>query len=442
MRLMIICLLLLMPISAGAQSLTLRQALVSGLEKNPGYLSRVAQSEAVEAAARVAGSQHWPKLSLQENLVRSNEPGNSLFIALNQEQLELSNSADAYNYPPTRSDFETRLQLAVPLYNPDIKYSVRQARSQVRSVQAGLEAAREALAMQIFSAYLDIQRSQAEQQRVTQLLEETSEILRLARERENSGTGLRADTLSAEVQQADSQRQLVSARNQVLLAQHRLGFLIGSEDPVVAIAEPLSVDFITPLEVGKVSDRADLEALKWQIQSAEEVQLQARAAWLPRLQAGASWSHHDEDYPFSDDADSWTVQAGLSWQLFDGMARSHQSAQALALKKSAEESYRQQLRQAQLEQVEAALDAETAERQLVTGRLALEAASEGYQLMLSRYRNGLATMAELLSVQAQLAKIRAGLTAAQIHLIGTRAKQHFVAGRLLESLMDEKGSLK
>jgi outer membrane protein TolC len=293
--------------------------------------------------------------------------------------------------------------------------------------------------MEIFSAYLDIQQGRSELLRVEQSKEETTEIYRLANERQNFGTGLKADTLTAKVQLADSERQLVSAQNQLLLAQYRLAFLVGSDTATVDIAEPLNVNFIAAVEASNSLSRPDLEALKWQEQAAELTRLQARAEWLPRLQAGASWSHHAEDYPLAGDADSWTLQASLSWTLFDGMARSHRSAKALAQEKAAAATYRQSERQARLQVVQARLNADTAASQLETGKLAVAAAEEGYQLMLSRYRNGLATMAELLRVQSQLEKSRAELSSAENYLIRVRAQQLYVAGNFLEALLGEKG---
>ncbi len=435
-RLVLILMLLALPCSAlSATSYTLNEAVRTGLERHPGYLAARADSDAAAAGVAEAQSRRLPRVNLSERFLWTNEPGSSLFIWLNQERLELSPTADIYNDPPDRHDFETRLQLLQPVYDPDIGYGVERAEVSAQAAAAGERAARDQVAWRIFSAYLDVQRSRAVIDWVSSSVREAKEIQRLAEEKENAGTGLRADTLSARVHLAESRRLQISAENALILAQRRLALEMGLGDEEVDIAGPLETDLITPPVSDQPLQRGDLEALRLQEKESVLARQQSKAAWLPRLNAGASWSLHDRDYPLSDRADSWMVQAQLTWELFDGFSRKHATGRALAAERAANARYRQAMDQARFEVEQARLNTETARLQLKASESGYAAAEESYQLLASRYRNGLTPLSQLLTAQSRVEKSRADLVTARVQLIRSLAQQHYILGTFTEMIL-------
>ena len=421
------------------ETISLAEALRTGFDNNPGFVAVKARTEAARASAEEAASRRLPRLTLSENFLWTNEPGNSLFISLNQERLELSSTADAYNDPPDRADFETRLQLTQPLYDPDIGFGSQRAEKLAEAAAAGQSSRRETLALEIFQAYLDVQAGRAALRWVQSSLEEADELHRIAGEREAAGVGLKAETLNARVRMAESRRLQIVAENRVQLARRNLALQIGSEADELDINRVIDIDMLPPPMPGQELARSDLEALKLEKDAAVLARKQSRAAWYPRAQAAASWATHDRDYPFSDQADSWTVQAGLTWLIYDGSSRASAEARARAEVRSKDALYREATRETYYAIEEARLQMETAQQELETLRIGLVAAEESYRLLLDRYRNGLAPLSEVLTAQAALEKNRADLVGAEVRLIGNSARQHYLHGTLVQAILDEKG---
>ncbi len=440
LRFLLVIAVCLLPLNGFAQTYTLDQAVRIGLEQNPAFLAAAADSEAAREAAAVAKSQKLPRVNLSEKFLWTDEPGSAMFIWLNQERLQVSQSADIYNDPPARHDFETRLQLTQPLYDPDISYGIRRAALRAEAAGAGEQAVRQQVAWRIFSAYLEVQRSRAVIDWVNSSVQEAAEIHRLASEKEAAGTGLKADTLTANVRLAESRRLQISADNALILAQRRLALEMGNGEESVDIAGPLRTDLISAPQPQQPSQRPDLQALQLEHQETVEARKQSKAAWYPRLQGGASWATHDRDYPFSDTADSWMVQLQLSWQLFDGFSRRHASARALSAERSAAARQRQAEDQARFDVGQARLDTETARQQLDVSQIGYGAAEESYQLLANRYRNGLTPLAELLTAQSRVEKSRADLVTAKVQLIKSLARQHYLLGTLVTAVLNQEGT--
>jgi outer membrane protein len=419
-------------------AISLDEAILLGLQQNPGQLAIRAQTAAAEATAKEAASRTLPRVNLSENLLWTNEPGGSLFISLNQQRLELSPTADAYNDAPARSDFATRLTLVQPLFNPDIIYGRQRAERQAEAAAAREDYGREQLSFAILSAYLSVQRAEANRLWVDSSLKEAQEIMRIAETREQSGLGLKADTLSARVQLSESEQLRISADNAIELAKRNLALQAGSDAKQLEIDAPLTAERLLPLPDPGSLQRADLQALSLQEAAARLAEQQSRAAWLPRLGFSASYALHDRDYPFGAEANDWTVQAGLTWELFDGFSRRQATSRAGAELHSLSMRRRQARREADFALQQAQLKVTEIRQQLVARRDGREAAAESYRLLLERYQNGLSSLTDLLAAQTRLERSRAGLVAGETQLLLALANVHQANGTLLHALFGEE----
>ena len=93
------------PLPAWGETVTLEQALREAVAARP--FVQAARQEAAAAAAAVgeARSRYLPRATLRENFVWTDEPATSMFISLNQEELEVRQDADFYNHPPSPQRF-------------------------------------------------------------------------------------------------------------------------------------------------------------------------------------------------------------------------------------------------------------------------------------------------------------------------------------------------
>ncbi len=412
------CLFLLGAGMAQGETVNIQQALDAALINRPLVRATAEEAKAAEAAIGEARSLLLPRLVMTETFYATDEPGGSLFISLNQEDLELSSTADSYNYAPSRRDFETRLSLEQPLFDPDLCYGLKRAKKSAEAAAAGVLRTEEWAAFATFQAYLEVQQAHSALAWIESAQHEAEEILRLANQRKEAGIGLKADQLRAKVLVARARQQRIAADHDLALARRALALAMGRDGGEVDITAPLTADMLTA-EAGRLPmARADLEALSLQREVADLAQRQSRAAYLPRLGLNASYAMHDGSAPFGTEADSWSVQAGMNWELFDGFRRSHQGARTAAASRAAANRLEESTRQARFELEQARLRAHEAEMQVDVALSAEAAAEEGQRLLLQRYEAGLDDLSAMLSTQASLDRSRFDrVNAATRHLL-------------------------
>ena len=429
---------LLFPVTAWSETVGLAQALREAVAFRPQAMVARQQAVAARAAADEAGSRYLPRATLSENFVWTDEPAGSLFISLNQEDLQLSNTADAFNAPPSRKDFETRLTVEQPLYDPDIVYGRRRAEKVAEAALAGAEWSAEQAAFAAFRAYLEVQRAEAALTWSDSSWREAEETVRLAAERHAAGVGLKADLLRARVQLSEASRRLTTAKNDLILSRRGLALAMGRENGEVEIAGTLQPEQLAALDTPRLLQRADLQAAALEAEEAGLAWRQSRAAWLPRAALSASYALHDAETPFGTDAGSWALRAGLSWELYDGGRRRHSRRGAAALKQVAETRRLEATRQARFRVEEAQLRATEAKENLETARQSVAEAEESRRLLRERYAAGLVELSELLTAQTALDRARLDAVEAESRLMLALGNIRFQSGTFLQTFLSHE----
>ncbi|WP_291317626.1 TolC family protein [Desulfuromonas sp.] len=418
-----------------AETVDLQQALREAVANRPFVQAAQGRAVAAKAAVGEARSRYLPNVSLSEHLFWTDDPAWSMYISLVQEDLKLSQDAGRYNFAPSRRDFETRLSLEQPLYDPDISLNLKRARKGAEAAGYGALWSREEAAFAAFRAYLEVQRASAALAWAESSRREAAETLRIARERQEAGVGLKADALRAGVRVSESDRYALTAANDLHLARRSLALAMGRSEGVVDIAAPLSFELFASAAREEAVARSDLAALATEAGEARLAHRQSRAAYLPRAGLSASYSLHDSAVPFGTDVGSWTVRAQLHWDIFDGQRRSHALARAAALRGAAESRHLEARRQALYQAEEARMRAEEARASLALARLAVSEADEGHRLLLQRYEAGLSGLADLLGVQTALDRARLDAVEAEARYILALGNAGFQGGVFVHTLL-------
>jgi len=427
--------LLVAPHRGFGADVDLLQALREGIAARPFAEAARQEASAAASAAAAARSGYLPRVTLSESFTATDEPAGSLFATLNQERLVLYPSAAPYNDPDTTRDFETRITLEQPLYDPEISYGARRAEQGAEAAEALARWSREEAAFAVFQAYLAVQSTGAALEWAESSLREARETERLSSLRQDSGLGLKADTLRARVALSEAERRVLTSGNDLTLARRRLALALGRSGGEAGITTPLSVELLAsdpPLPEG---ERADLTALGHQAQAADLAYRQSRAAYLPRAGFSAAYTLHDEDLPFGSDGNAWSLRAGLTWEIFDGLRRSRLKQSAAATRNAALARHRESSRHAELLVGEARLRAAEARLQLTSARQALDAAAESQRLLTARYDAGIGNLSDLLATQAALDGARFQAVSAENRLILALGNIRFQSGSFLQSLL-------
>jgi outer membrane protein TolC len=150
--------------AAGIEQLTLRDAIMTGVERN--HLIKAARhvSDAAQAGATAAQLHFMPSLTLEESWARTNIPVNTFMMKLNQGQFtsaDMQALAQPGNKPATLTDYTTSATLEQPLFVPTAWAGARVARLGAERQQALASQTIEQIALRIYQGYLDVYKSHA-----------------------------------------------------------------------------------------------------------------------------------------------------------------------------------------------------------------------------------------------------------------------------------------
>lgn len=444
--------LLLLSLAAGvrAETLTFPACVERALAQNPDMEVSRAQMDQAAAAVRQAEAGWMPRLNLSMTGTYSNDALNVFGMKLNQRQATfgdfgfgqfdatnpqiLNVAPNDLNYPAATGNVNPRIELLVPVYNGGLVESyVQQARSQVRAAQEGDAAARQGLIKQVAMAYQGIHAARAFVTVGEQARTASAAYAHTAEKMLAQGVALKADVLLAQVNLDDVNVQLAQAKNAEAMAQDQLHLLLGLplDAPLevgASIALPAPTGASAEWQAQAMAHNPELKAVRHQLSGLQSGVDAARAAGAPQLNLMARQDWNTAS--FDEVASSYTVGGVLSWNAFDGGANAAgvDRAQASRIEMSArvrkaEDGLRLQVR-------DTARKAQELDDRVLARERALTQSEEAVRLMKKRYDNGLATMVELLGVQAKQDKANADLISARYEQVMQRAEFMRLLGQL------------
>ncbi len=215
----------------------------------------------------------------------------------------------------------------------------------------------------------------------------------------------KSDLLFVEVQMGEKKKALLRAKNDYLLACMALNRLIGQDLVEEVSLEDLqqitSIPFsLEPLKKHALKNRSDLKAIKKQIESLESRASSSKAAHAPRFYAFGGYSYLQDS--LSNQKNWVSGGLGLQFSLYDGGKISAGSEKIRAQLKEA---------RANLEELQNTILMETSnlyaqlQEQLETiaiDKTSLDLAEENLRAATDRYKQGLASIRDLLASEEQL----------------------------------------
>ena len=234
-----------------------------------------------------------------------------------------------------------------------------------------------------------------------------------------AGTVPRFNVLQAEVALANSQPDLIRARNNYLVAQLELSRTLGLEasksatgkPTFTAVGELSAHDRKIGLQNALTAARAHRPFLKAQQQTifSEEQQITvAKAGLKPRLEANAGYEMRNSRLTddLSKEANGWFFGVTGDWAIFDGFATKGKVIQAQARLSTAKITYADSVLQVELEVQQAYARLQEA-RELITSQAkVVEQADEALRLARERLSAGAGTQLDVLNAQVALTRAR------------------------------------
>ncbi|RII29574.1 MAG: TolC family protein [Geobacter sp.] len=427
--------------SSAAQKLSLKEAIRMAMEKNHQVRGSDFNADAARQGVAIAGSHYYPNVMFEESLAGSNSPTQTFMMKLDEGRFTNNDfQINNLNHPATWQNFRTALSLQQPLYNPSLGPAREMAMKTAEAASLGADATKQDIAFQVFRLYLEIQKAEAYLKTAEQAVADAREHARLATVRNDSGVGLRSDQLMARTQLSFAEQQSITARNNLTLAKMQLAITIGLGDgESVEVSDPMGPTFaiLQPDELDKIAleKRSDLQQTRANTEVAAAGLKLARNAYLPMVDAFASYQLNDKDVPFGADNDSWLAGVSLKWQIFDGFRRGHERERAAASRSAADEMLAGQTKQIKFQIKESYLRREEMGKRLEVARHALEDAEESVRLISKRFENSLATMIELLDAQTALNQTRTNLVETEANYALASGRVYYTAGIFTKEIL-------
>jgi NodT family efflux transporter outer membrane factor (OMF) lipoprotein len=375
------------------------------LAGNPGLAAADARARAAQAAAGGAEAARRPRLDLGASVAGAKPPAGLLGD-------DASFAIARYGY----LSFDWGLDLW-----GGQRAAWAAAVGQARAAEVEARAARIALSGNVARAYAQLGYAWTRHDLAQAELERANKVRTLTAQRVGAGLDSQLQLRQGDAEVASAEQQLALAQRAIDAARSALAVLLGQgPDRGLAIARPLplvpaALTVPTDLPLDLLGHRADLVAARWRVEAASHDIAAAKTQFLPNVKLGAMAGLLAMGGNPLLRASSLFYQAGpsLALPIFDGGRLRANLAGKDAQYDLAVAQYNQTLIGALNEVADDYAAQQSLRTQVDAQQRALDAASAAWRLAEQRYRAGVGSYLEALSVRQQLLQAEQRMAALQ-----------------------------
>ncbi|MFV0375687.1 MAG: TolC family protein [Mangrovibacterium sp.] len=399
--------LLAIPVATKSQSkkqLSLRDALQLAEENNLSSKAAEARELAARGSYRMTNSVFLPGLTLSTSGITTNDPLSSFGFKLKQEIVRQADFDPASLNDPARiENYNTKIEVQQPLVNLDGIYARKAAKAQYEAMELQTKRTKATIRLEVKKAYYMLELAGRAVQVIQKSVDVAQDALSLTQNAEGQGLVKHADVLEAMVRADERKNQLGEARNNLQSANEYLNHLIGFDlNTELEITDSMNLSptqAIWNAETATLENRSDLQAIQKQLEGAESMLKSEKMKYIPRLNAFGAYEWNDASL-LGTSANNYMIGAQLSWNIFSGYKNLGNTQRAEAQVREAQFGYQNYLSQSQIQLNSAKRKLELSYKQVQTGKLAAEQATESFRIRNNRYAQGLEKTTELLMSEA------------------------------------------
>lgn len=419
----------------------------AALARNEMLQASDAMTDAARADALGAWTGFLPRLSLGAYRIRSTDALYGFGFKLNQRRAAQADFSappvegmpapapfgDALNYPGPTENNIMQVKLQQPVFNGGMAlYGKKAADAMATAAESSHRRAAQTVEMHAVQAYEGLVLAEAYERVMEQALVSADAHVARARAMVENEIAVEADLLQATVHRDALAQRLIEVRNMVRTAGEHIKLLtaLDTDLPIRADDDGAAPD-VTGTSLDGVGLRSDLAASAKQAEAAADMARMRRGAMIPHvnLQAEKNWYHRDD--LFGNEADAWTVGVYATWDVFSGFQNIGALKKARAESRAASWMHDFQTRRARTEAVQARYELDAARERLDVARDGVDAAREGLRIVTRMHSEGLASMVDLLDVQAAATMAEGNLVQARHDVRVGLAKFLFAGGGLV-----------
>jgi outer membrane protein len=393
--------------AAESSTLTLQQAAMIALEKNPLRKAALADTRVASADIREARSVLMPRLTFSETATRGNDPVYVFGSKLRQQRFTAADfDLNKLNTPLPFGNFSTRFGGSWNLFDSFASWhGVNRARQMNEAAGHQLARTEQEIVFRVVDSYYQLLLATKQLEVAEQAGKTAQSIMDRSQARFDSGLVVESDLLTAKVRMAGRQQELIRARNNLELARAQLSTAMGVPvdslfQPAEALAErTLPVPALQEVEKHALANRPDLK----RIQSEEAAQQQsvaiAKSSFGPRVNAFAGLEMDNPTFVGGGGGNNWLGGVEVQFDIFQGGAKRAELSRERALQERVTAMKQVASDGVRLEVRRAYYSLDSARQEIEVARATIAQAQESLRINQNRYDDGLTTITDLLGAE-------------------------------------------
>ena len=336
------------------------------------------------------------------------------------------------------TNYSTGLSSSLQLFDGGRRFfDVKRTKADVDAAEAGETASKYQVALQVKQQYYNILAARESQSAAQAQIDQAQQQLRSSSLRLRAGAATVSDSLRSVVALGNARLSMLTAENNLRVANATLTRLIASQQTVTATpSDTLDQQVIIPdiAELAPLVDRAPaIKQADAQLASAHASLRSAKTAFLPtvNMNFNRSGSGLDPAFGIGDKryAYNQSLSFSLNFPLFNNLNREVNVARAIVAEDVAEASLRDAKLLAHQTLIQSIAQMRTAQEQVSIQITSVAAATEDLRVQERRYELGATTLLDLLTSQTQLDNARTALIRARYDYRVAKAQLEALIGR-------------
>lgn len=385
--------------------LTLPQAVAVALEKNPAKKMAASDLAIADAGLRLSRAPLLPQIGFSENVTRGNDPVYAFGTKLRQQMFQASDfGLNSLNRPSPLNNFVTSFSGRWMAFDSlHTQFQIKRASFLKESVASSTDRTDQEVIYAVVSAYESVLIAVREVQVAKHVLETAQALYGLSRQRVDAGLTVESDVLSAQVNLAMRQQEMIQAQGAQETAWVELEAAMGIElqpgpDTLEQLSEHIFSSAALADEVEQAfKNRPDLKSLFLQTSAQRTAVKSVKSEFGPRVDAFGSWQTDRQSFAGAGGND-WTVGAEIRLDLlpFEKRTRLQQEKASLMRAQANQESARNAIR---VEVSRAYFGLRSAGQMVEVARSTVAQAAESLRILRNRYEAGLVPLTDVLRAE-------------------------------------------
>ena len=403
-------------LTGSAYGITLDEAVKTALEKNNLLLAKKYELKEKESDLKISKLRLLPTVDLYSEYNKTTDPPYAIMNRMEVHKLDMRGTN--FNDPGKYQLFKTGVRTTVPIWlGGKLRIAIDLSEKEVKATEKQLKEDTERVVFDVVSAYYNVLTARAFVETAQLAVRDAEKHLKDAEVVYKAGFGLKSDYLRAKVYLEQMKENLVKAKSNYEIAKRALNIAMG-----LPPSHPVDVDGdltyrkfqfeLDKLIETALRNRPELKELKVRLSQTKDMERLAKSDFLPNFGAFGEYFMADDKVPWDKENSSWVFGFQASLNLFDGGIKFEKLRKSRLSQLKVKEYIERAKKGIEFEVSRAYFRFQEAKKRVELAEAAIKEAQESLRIVEKRYKNGLATITELLDTQTALNQARSNYVAA------------------------------